>query len=450
MQRVAAALTRWCTRWVPDSYVIAGVLSLLVFFAALIATGGGVAPKRMLDLVKFWGDGFWSQFPFTMRMAMVIITGYLVADAPPMRAALKRLAGWPQTPRAAVALMAMVSMGLAWVNWGLSIIASAILARAIGRRRMGVDFRLLVATAYLGLGCMWHAGLSASAPLTSSDPAEKFVKEHFGGVPVPATETVFSSFNLILAFAVLVIMTLFATMLQPRRPVESAVPEPDPEDEADEPIGPPTTPAQWLERSPFITLFVAAGIFVYLISYFIDRGAARITIDQVNFFFLGLGALLHWTPASLLRSAERGGRYVWGVLLQFAFYAGIGGMLDKSGLASNIAGGFTRIANRSTFPLLVVWYSGLLNYAVPSGGAKWFIEVGYLADAAHRLGVPMSKTIVAYAWGDMFTDIIQPFWAIPLLAFAKLGFRDIMGYCLLFFLVYATIVSAGFLAWGYM
>ena len=118
------------------------------------------------------------------------------------------------------------------------------------------------------------------------------------------------------------------------------------------------------------------------------------------------------------------------------------------GLASRLAGVFTKVASPESFPLLVVWYSGILNYVVPSGGAKWFIEVQYLADAARALGVPMSKTIVAYAWGDMLTDIIQPFWAIPLLAVARLGFRDIMGYCLLLFLAYAGIVSVAFLVYG--
>src|SRR5262249_48884650 len=160
--------------------------------------------------------------------------------------------------------------------------------------------------------------------------------------------------------------------------------DPDPDDEpAAEPATLPTTapqtPAEWLERTPLITLLVVAGVVVYLPDYVRQHGAARINIDQVNLFFLRLGALLHWTPASMLRSAERGARYVWGVLLQFAFYAGIGGMLDKSGLASRVAGGFTRVATPRSFPLLVVWYSGILNYAVPSGGAKWFIEVGYLA-----------------------------------------------------------------------
>jgi len=191
-------------------------------------------------------------------------------------------------------------------------------------------------------------------------------------------------------------------------------------------------------------------VIAYLALYIDQRGVARITINHVNLTFLGLGALLHPTPASLLRSAERGGAYVWGVLLQFGLYAGVAGVLDKTGLASQLADFFVRIAAPETFPLLVVVYSGLLNYLVPSGGAKWFIEVQYVAQAAAQLQVPASTAIVAYAWGDMFTDIIQPFWAIPLLAVARLGFRDIMGYCLIFFLAYGVLVCGAFTAWGFL
>jgi short-chain fatty acids transporter len=443
MQRLAAALTRWCTRYIPDAYVIAGVLTLVVFVAALAVTDAGPA-----DLAWMWGEGFWSFIPFTLQMAMVILTGYLVADAPVVRRGLNALAAWPATPRAAIALTAATSMTLAWVNWGLSIVASAVLARRIARRRLGADYRLLVASAYLGLGCMWHAGLSASAPLTSSDPAQKFVSEYLGG-PVPVTSTLFSTFNLLLAAAALLVMTLVAAALNPK---QGAVDAPDGDDDPEPAPAPDRgsarTPAEWLERTPLVNLLIAAGAFTYL-PMFIDRvGPRAITINHVNLFFLGVAALLHWTPASLLRSAERAGHYVWGVLLQFCLYAAVAGLLDKSGLAARIADGLVAAASPATFPLIVVWYSGLLNYLVPSGGAKWFIEVQYLADAAHRLGVPIDVTIVAYAWGDMLTDIIQPFWAIPLLAVARLGFRDVMGYCLVFFLVYSALVSAAFLAWG--
>lgn len=450
IERLAAALTRWCTRFIPDAYVIAGVLTLVVFGAAILATGSGP-----VAVVRYWGEGFWGFVPFTLQMAMVILTGYVVADAPPVRRGLKRLAGWPQTPRSAIALVAVVSMALAWVNWGISIVASALIARRIRRRGLAVDFRLLVATAYLGLGCLWHAGLSASAPLTSSDPAQGFVQKYLGAA-VPVTRTVFSPFNLLLGAAVLVAMTVLAAAMHPRVPVvappsgRDGQDEEDPEGDASAAPGPRPggTPAEWLERTPWINLLFGAASVGYLVLFVSDEGLRRVNINHVNLLFFGLGALLHRTPASLLASAERGGRYVWGVLLQFGLYAGAAGVLDKSGLAALLADGFVRIASPATFPLIVVWYSGVLNYVVPSGGAKWFIEVAYLAEASRALGVPMERTIVAYAWGDMFTDIIQPFWAIPLLSVARLGFRDIMGYCLLFFFVYAALVSGAFFVWG--
>ena len=444
MDRIASALTRWCSRWVPDGYVIAGVLTIFVYAITLIAT-----PSGPLTVIKHWGDGFWGFIPFTLQMAMVVLTGYVVADAPPVRRGLEWLAARPSTPRGAVALTAFVAMSLALLNWGVSLVGSALLAKKIAQRPIKADFRLLVASAYLGLGCMWHAGLSASAPLASSDPTQGFVKSYLGG-PVPITETVFSRFNLLLALVVLIVMPLVAAAMHPPAGKEVLRGAP-PEDEDDEQVyfAGPTTPAEWLERTPWVNLFLGAAVFAYLAIYLAAEGVARININHVNLCFFGLGALLHHTPVSLLRSAERGGRYVWGVLLQFGLYAGVAGVLDKSGLATQIAGLFTQVASPRSFPLLVVWYSGILNYLVPSGGAKWFIEVQYLADAARTIGVPIGKTIVAYAWGDMLTDIIQPFWAIPLLAVARLGFRDIMGYCLIFFLIYAGVVSAAFLAYGF-
>lgn len=452
LERLAQLLTRYSTRWVPDSFVIAALLTLLV-----AAVAAPVMTEPAWRLAVYWGDGFWSFIPFTLQMCMVILTGYMVADAPPVRRLLARLAAAPRTPRAAIALTALVSMGLAWLNWGLSIVASAMLARRIGRRGLGVDYRLLVATAYLGLGCMWHAGLSASAPLTSSDPTQKFVKEYFGA-PVPITETILSPANLLLALAVLIVMTLVAVRLQPARGGGATLPPStagaDDDDAVDAPAVPttpaaPTTPAERLEHSPWLSLLLVLAIAIYLPAFVMRSGLAGVTINHVNLLFLGAGLLLHRTPASLLRSAERGGRFVWGVLLQFGLYAAVAGILEKSGLAARLADGFVDLATRETYPLVVVWYSGLVNYLVPSGGAKWFIEVQYLAEASTRLGVPLADTIVAYAWGDMLTDIIQPFWAIPLLAVARLGFRDIMGYCLVFFLVYAALVSAAFLAIGF-
>jgi short-chain fatty acids transporter len=164
----------------------------------------------------------------------------------------------------------------------------------------------------------------------------------------------------------------------------------------------------------------------------------------VNFIFLMAGVLLHWTPASLLKAAKEAGGLIWGVALQFPFYAGIFGIIQYSGLQEVIAGWFVAISNADTYPAIIYWYSAILNYFVP-GGSKWAIEAPYVVKAAAELKVSQALNVLTYAWGDMGTDIIQPFWAIPLLGVAKLNFRDIMGYCIVIFIPYALIVTLAFL-----
>jgi short-chain fatty acids transporter len=157
-----------------------------------------------------------------------------------------------------------------------------------------------------------------------------------------------------------------------------------------------------------------------------------------------LGILLHRSPASVLVAAEQGSTLLAGVVLQFPFYAGMYGVIQGTGLGERLGAWIASAADPRLFPLLLYWYSGIVNYFVPSGGSKWAIEAPYLVDAAQRLGVSVDQVVVAYAWGDMATDLIQPFWALPLLAAARLDFRDIMGYAALVFIVYATLVSTAF------
>ena len=170
-----------------------------------------------------------------------------------------------------------------------------------------------------------------------------------------------------------------------------------------------------------------------------------LTIDKVNFFFLILSFLLYPNPTAFSRSAEKASGYVHGIIIQFPIYAGIFGVIKGSGLDRIIGSWFVAVSTKECFPLVVYWYSGLLNYFIPSGGSKWAIEAPYILEASRSLGVPFSKTVLAYAWGDMVTDMIQPFWCLPLLAVARLEFKDILGYELIVFLLCALIGSAAFL-----
>lgn len=466
LQKLATAMTRWSTRWVPDAWIIAVILTivgyLMAFFLAPSAKPAGLPElKPALDLdragvlVFYWGRGFWVLLTFAMQMSLIILTGYIVAVSPPFRRLLNWLAGLPKDPRSAIALMAFVSMALSFFNWGLSIVGSAVFARFMVKKQRGVDYRLLIAAAYLGLGTTWHSGLSASAPLLVATPGH-FMEKQMGLIDI--TQTIFHPFNLVLIAVIMIFLTVFTPLLHPRK--EDVV-EADPTLVQEEEFTPPTlpkdaTPAEKLEHSPVINVLIGA-IFglVFLWQYFgaapaggqitLQIALSRINLDTVNFIFLTLGVLLHWTPASLLKAAKEAGGFIWGVVLQFPFYAGVFGIIQYSGLQDVIANWFVVLANKSTYPAFIYWYSGILNYFVPSGGSKWAIEAPYVIAAGVKLGVPNSLTVLTYAWGDMMTDIIQPFWAIPLLGVAKLNFRDIMGYCLIIFIPYVIIITIAFL-----
>ena len=446
LQKLASASTRWSTRWVPDAWVIAVILTVVAFFLGLIFT-----KATAYQLVQNWGSGFWVLLSFGMQMCLIIMTGYILATTPLFSRLLNGLAGVPKSNKGSIALMALVSMLLAWINWGLSIVGSAVFVRFMARKQKGVDYRLLVATAYLGLGVMWHSGLSASGPLLVATP-KHFLEKDIGIIPI--TETIFHPFNLLLALAVLIVLVIVGPLMHPRKEdtieadpalVEEAGFQPPPK-----PAPADMTPALRLEHSPVINLLVGISGIIWVIWYFSTKGVMGINLDVVNFIFLIVGVLLHWTPASFLKAALEGGSFIWGVVVQFPFYAGIFGIIKFSGLADIMGDWFTAIANKENYPFIVVWYSGFLNYIVPSGGSKWAIEAPYIMTAAKNLGVSWPVTVVAYAWGDMVTDVIQPFWAIPLLGVAKLGFRDIMGYCMVYFLIYMVVISIGFLALPYL
>jgi len=198
--RIALALTRWSERWVPSSFVIAILLTFLVFVLAIALTSA-----TALQCVTFWGDGFWELLSFAMQMTLIMVSGYVVAASPPVDRALTRLARLPRGPRSCVMLMAFLSMALGMLHWGLSIVVSALMVRRFARHEPRVDYRLLVTAGYLGMGLTWHAGLSASAPLLVATPGH-FLERQMGIVPLG--QTIFSPFNLILAFIVLGVFTL--------------------------------------------------------------------------------------------------------------------------------------------------------------------------------------------------------------------------------------------------
>jgi short-chain fatty acids transporter len=447
--RSALQLTQWTSRWVPGSFTIAVCLTAVVFVAGVLGetyTGRASLPGAGLKCVAAWGDGFWVLLTFAMQMCLIILTGYIIAVSPPVKRFLFWLVARPRTPTGVILLVAFLAMSLSWINWGLGLITGAMLVKIAASSRRKVDYKLLTAAAYLGLGTTWHGGLSGSAPLLIATPGH-FLEDRIGVIPV--TETVFSALNLEL-MALVITAVLAVVWLMAPSPDEAVATAPDMADEFDEPLRPDApTPAQRLEHSRLPNLLVGALGAVYLTRHFWTSGAV-LTLDVVNLLFLTVGAMLHRSPASLIKAAEQGSRLVHGVILRFPLYAGIFGMIKATVLVEAISHAFTSVSSTLTYPLLVTYYSAVLNYFVPSGGSKWAIEAPYLLEAAQRLAVPTKTVVLAYAYGDMWTNLIQPFWAIPVLAAAKLEFKDILGYEIVVAIVYGVIISAAALLAGAM
>jgi short-chain fatty acids transporter len=439
LPRLADALARFSARWVPDAFSIAVLLSLLALVLGL--TLGGASPA---ECALAWGNGVWTLLSFAMQIALVIFAGYVLAVAPPVARALEALAHAPRGPRSAVAWTAFLSMALCWLNWGMGLIASAMLVRTMARVRPDTDYRLLVAVAYLGMGATWHAGPSGSVPLLFATPDSFMIKDGLLAAPVPLSQTILTVGNLMLVAVVTAVLTIFAALLHPPRERTISV---DPEKlkqlAAFAPPARPAapTPAERLMHAPWLNRGLGLLALAYLLLKVLD-GTFAATLDSVNLIALALGLLLHPNPASLGQAAEEAARSLHGVVLQFPLYAGIYGIIRDTGLVESLTHAFLAVSTPGSYPLVVFAYSAVLNYLVPSGGAKWAMEAPYVLGAARELGVPATSVAMAYAYGDMATNLVQPFWAIPLLGVARLEFRDILGYELLAFVVYTVLVAA--------
>jgi short-chain fatty acids transporter len=445
--RAALALTAWTERWIPDAFIFALTATAIVVVAALAWT-----PATAGQVVDAWGGGFWGLIPFTMQMSLVIITGHVLATSAPMRKVIRAIAGWPQTPRGAVALVAFFAMASSWFNWGFSLIFSAVLAREVARRVPRVDYRALAAATFLGLGSIWAQGLSGSAALQMATPGalQPQIREIVSGgvVPgglIPFTHTIFLWQSLVAVIIEIAVVTLLMWLATPpagraRTAADLGVDLTDPEPPVIDRRQVP--PGAWLEHSAILPLFIVALGGTYLVRYFMRAPDAinAITVDTVNLSFLLMGILLHRTPARLMHAVQAATPAVWGVVLQFPFYAGIAGVITGTHLSQQLAAVFVGVSNATTFPAVVAMYSAVLGVFVPSGGSKWIIEAPYVMAAAHELKVHLGWVVVAYDLGEALANLLQPFWMLPVLGMLGLRARDVMGYTFIVFLVLTPVV----------
>lgn len=434
LNKAAKPLVKLVDRYLPDPYIFVLLLTLLVFAAAML-----VEQQSPLQLVSYWGQGFWSLLSFSMQMLLVLVAGYMLASSPPIKRLLDRMAGLAKSAPQAIILVTLVSLMASWINWGFGLVVGALFAKALARR-IRVDYRLLVASAYSGF-VVWHAGLAGSIPLTIATKGH-FAEDKIG---VIATEnTIFAGFNLALVAILFILIPLVNRFMLPRDD-ESIYVDKDKLQEIEVRREPILRPADYLENSRLLAWAIGAAGLVYLGQYFfIAQG--KLNLNIVNYLFLFLAIILHQTPRSLLLSLNEAIKGGAGIVIQFPFYAGIMALMVQSGLAQSISSGFVAIASADSLPFWSFISAGIVNIFVPSGGGQWAVQAPIMLPAAEALGADVARVAMAVAWGDAWTNLIQPFWALPVLAIAGLKARDIMGFCLMQLIITGIVIGAG-LSW---
>jgi len=438
----------------PNALVFAIVLTFVVGLAALGLTDSGPA-----EVIRGWGDGLAGLLDFIAQIAIVLVLGYTLAHTGPVERLLTRIASFPRTPAMAYGFVTVVAGIASLISWGLGLIVGGIVAVEVARsarsRGIRLHYPLLVACAYSGY-VIWHMGYSGSGPLAAATPGSFLEDLEFGVVPI--TQTTFSTWNVAAAVVTLIAVTAAMVLLRPQDDdpiVELADKNPEQEtgdngreadDGPEERDGSPT-PAERVDGNRLLTLALGVALAIYLILYFAQEGFA-LTLDIVNWSFLAAILLLVGSPRELGELITDAGRTVGNVLLQYPLYAGILGIMTATGLVEVFSRFFVSISTPATLAAWAMISGGIINMFIPSGGGQFAVQGPVFLQAAQELGADPATVIMGIAYGDQWTNMIQPFWTIPLLAIAGLSVRDILGYTTITLFVSGAVMLATLLLVG--
>ncbi len=406
---------------------LAILLSFFVYFLALFFTkNNNPNLSYPLQLLGFYQKGFWELLAFAMQMMLILVFGNVLALTPLFQKFLNILLLKINSNNSAIFITALFSIVFCYLNWGLGLVLSALLAREIGLRfqknNMKLNYALLVAAAYSGM-MVWHGGLSASAPLKVAESGH-FLMDKIGVIPV--SETIFSSMNISLFFMVLIIIPLIFYFLARRNTNKNSNDFKIPRNEFKKDTA---------KDRQYIGVVLGGMLIVGTFA----SGISNLSINQVNMILFGLALVLYPNLKQLSTALESSIGISTGIMIQFPLYAGIMGLMKYSGLVLLFTNSIIELSSAQTFPFYSFLSAAVVNFFVPSGGGQWAVQGPILIDAAHSLGVSIPKTIMALAYGDQLTNMIQPFWAIPLLSITGIKAKEILPYTFRIMLVGAVI-----------
>lgn len=443
-------------KFLPSPFTIAIVLTLITIVLAFFFTESPENQSHFLTILSYWENGIWNNalLVFAYQMMLILVLGHILVLSKPMNFIIQKLTNLVSNTSNAVLLVSLCTMIVSFFNWGLGLIFGAIMARKVAEasqlRGFKINYPLVGASGYVGL-MIWHGGISGSAPLKVSESG------HLGSLMkgisnpnitaqlpdyIPFSETVFSTSNLVIFGVLLIVIPFSLYQIGKKAPITKTKLPIYQGDTLDEKL----KGAEKLDHSKLLGIgFGLLVLITFLYQYLDHLKELIITPNMLNFFMLGLALILHNNFKNFLNAVEEAIKGASGILIQFPLYFGIMGIMRDSGMVLQLSDFFVSIATPLTLPIFTFLSAGLVNIFVPSGGGQWAIQGPIIIESALKLGVPLPKIIMALAYGDQITNMLQPFWALPLLGITKLKAREILPYTILLMAIGIVVFVLGLL-----
>jgi len=427
----------------PSPFAIAVLLTLLTIFLAFFFTSPVGEQNHLLTILSYWEKGIWNNdlLVFAYQMMLILVLGHILVLSSPLNTLIGKLTQFVHSTASAVVLVSVTTMIVSFFNWGLGLIFGAIMARKVAEsaqnRGFAINYPLVGASGYVGL-MIWHGGISGIMSGFSNPTLMAQLPDS-----IAFDQTVLSTFNLCLFTILLVLvptLLFFIAKRAPTTPTNLPIYSPDISTKT------PLRGAEKLDQSNILGIgFGLLVLAAFLYRYWGALAGLSITPNLLNFFMLGLAFLLHKNFKNFLNALEEAIKGATGILIQFPLYFGIMGIMRESGMVVDISDFFVSISTTQTLPIFTFISAGLVNIFVPSGGGQWAIQGPIVIESALKLGVGLPKAIMALSYGDQITNMLQPFWALPLLGITKLKAREILPYTLLLMLLGIVVYIIGLL-----
>ena len=444
--------------YLPSPFTIAILLTFFTIILALVFT----IPENVtvynysLDIFKFWETGIWSNnlLVFAYQMMLILVLGHVLVLSKPLSNAILKITKYCTNTSTSAAIVALLTMLVAFFNWGLGLIFGALLARKVAehaqKNKIELNYPIIGAAGYVGL-MVWHGGISGSAPIKINE--ENHIKNIMSSISsetfldkipnvIDYSETVFSWWNLLIFAAILIVITgTFYFLGKYTKPTKINLPtyKFSRTDGA-------TTKAEKLDSSKLLAIIFGVLVLItFTVRYLEDIKQLKITPNLINFLLFGLGIILHGSFKKFTNAIGESITDISGILIQFPLYFGIMGIMNQSGMVNLISDFFVSVSTETTLPTYTFFSAALVNIFVPSGGGQWVVQGPIVIESALQLGVPLPKVVMALAYGDQVTNMLQPFWALPLLGITKLKAKEILPYTLIAMVVGSVIYITGLL-----